>query len=68
MDTTLEFEKIADHIVKVPGRKTLIWMSEGVPLVVGGSYFDVVGLHPVLGRLPNDIILSTGFQLAFASK
>jgi VWFA-related protein len=39
VDTTVEFEKIADHMVRVPGRKTLIWMTEGVPLVVGGSYF-----------------------------
>ncbi len=39
VDTTVEFEKLADHMVKVPGRKTFIWLTEGVPLVVGGSYF-----------------------------
>jgi len=32
------------------------------------SFTDNYLSDPVLGRLPNDLILSTGFQLAFASK
>jgi len=32
------------------------------------SFTDNYLSDPVLGRLPNDYILSTGFQLAFPSK
>jgi hypothetical protein len=32
------------------------------------SFTDNYLSNPVLGRLPNDLILSTGFQLAFAPK
>ena len=51
VDTTLTFEMIAEHMVKIPGRKTLIWLSDGTrPLVVGGSYFSAYS-EPAIHKL-----------------
>jgi len=50
VDTTLALEMIAEHMVKIPGRKTLIWISDGTPLVVGGSYFSAYS-EPAIHKL-----------------
>ena len=49
-DTTVAFEMLAERLARIPGRKTLIWVSKGVPLVVGGSYFSPF-VEPAIHKL-----------------
>lgn len=37
VDTLHTFEAIAEHLAHVPGRKSLIWVSAGFPMVVDGT-------------------------------
>ena len=37
--TAVTFEKIADHLTHVPGRKALIWVSAGIPMTIDGIYY-----------------------------
>lgn len=50
VDTSLAFEKIADHMLHVPGRKALLWVTTGIPMVVGASYYAAF-IESALGRL-----------------
>jgi VWFA-related protein len=50
VDTSIAFEKIADHMLHVPGRKALLWVTTGIPMVVGGSYYAAF-IESALGRL-----------------
>jgi VWFA-related protein len=37
LDTLHTLEVVADHLAHVPGRKTLVWLTPGIPLTVGGN-------------------------------
>jgi len=37
-DTTNAFNKIAEHLRKLPGRKSLLWVSSGVAMSIDGAY------------------------------
>jgi VWFA-related protein len=50
VDTSVALEKIADHMLHVPGRKALLWVTTGIPMVVGGSYYAAF-IESALGRL-----------------
>jgi VWFA-related protein len=50
VDTSVAFEKIADHLLHVPGRKALLWVSTGVAMAVDGSYYAAF-IESALGRL-----------------
>jgi VWFA-related protein len=50
VDTSVAFEKIADHLLHVPGRKALLWVTTGIPMVVGGSYYAAF-IESAFGRL-----------------
>jgi VWFA-related protein len=49
-DTLHTLEVIAGHLAHVPGRKSLVWLSAGFPMTVGGIDF-VPRLERVLARL-----------------
>jgi len=48
VDTVHTFEAIAEHLAHVPGRKSLIWVSAGFPMVIDG------GVVP--GAKPGEIV------------
>jgi hypothetical protein len=50
VDTTLAFEMLSKHLLHVPGRKTLIWMSGGIPRMIASSYFSAY-LEPAIHKL-----------------
>ena len=50
VDTAIAFEKIAEHLAHVPGRKTVLWVSAGIPMTIEGSYYAVF-LEPAFGKL-----------------
>jgi VWFA-related protein len=50
VDTSVAFEKIADHMLHVPGRKALLWVTTGIPMVIGGSYYAAF-IESAFGRL-----------------
>ena len=50
VDTSVAFEKIAEHLLHVPGRKALLWVSAGVPMVVDGSYYSAF-IESAFGKL-----------------
>lgn len=50
VDTTATLEKIAEHLRQVPGRKTLLWVSSGIPMTIEGSYYGPF-IEPALGKL-----------------
>jgi len=50
VDTSVAFEKIADHMLHVPGRKALLWVTTGIPMVIGGSYYSAF-IESAFGRL-----------------
>jgi VWFA-related protein len=47
LDTFETLNKLADGLGRVPGRKDLVWVSSGFPLVVDG--------HAVAGAMPGEI-------------
>jgi VWFA-related protein len=49
-DTLHTLQVIADHLAHVPGRKSLVWLSAGFPMTVGGIDF-VPRVEIALGRL-----------------
>jgi VWFA-related protein len=49
-DTLHALEVIADHLTRVPGRKSLVWLSFGFPWTIGGIDF-VPRVESALGRL-----------------
>jgi VWFA-related protein len=49
-DTLHTLQVIADHLAHVPGRKSLVWLSAGFPMAVGGIDF-VPRVEIALGRL-----------------
>lgn len=60
LDTTAALEKVADALDRVPGRKSLIWVSNGFPIVldkraVAGAKDDEVDygefVNPLIDRL-----------------
>jgi VWFA-related protein len=50
IDTSVAFETIADHLLHVPGRKALLWVTTGMPMVVDGSYYAAF-IDSALGKL-----------------
>jgi VWFA-related protein len=50
VDTSVALEKIADHMLHVPGRKALLWVTTGIPMVIGGSYYAAF-IESAFGRL-----------------
>ena len=44
LDTLHTLEVIADHLTHVPGRKSLVWLTAGIPVTVDGSV--VTGARP----------------------
>jgi len=48
--TAVTFEKVADHLQHVPGRKTLLWVTTGIPMTIDGIYYAPY-LESALGRL-----------------
>lgn len=44
LDTLHTFEVIAEHLTHVPGRKSLVWLTAGIPVTVDGSV--VAGARP----------------------
>lgn len=50
VDTSVAFEKIADHMLHVPGRKALLWVTTGIPMVIGGSYYAAF-IESAFGKL-----------------
>jgi VWFA-related protein len=50
IDTTKVFETVADHLLHVPGRKALLWVSSGVPMTIDGLYYAPF-VEPAMARL-----------------
>lgn len=50
VDTSVALEKIAGRLLHVPGRKALLWVTTGIPMVVGGSYYAAF-IESAFGKL-----------------
>jgi hypothetical protein len=50
VETVPTFGKIADNLLRVPGRKTLLWITSGIPMTINGAYYGPF-LEPALGKL-----------------
>jgi VWFA-related protein len=50
VETATTFEKIGDRLLHVPGRKTLLWVSTGIPMTVEGAYYGPF-LESAFGKL-----------------
>jgi len=48
--TSMMFEEIADRLMRVPGRKALLWVSMGIPMTIDGSYYAPF-LEPAIHKL-----------------
>jgi VWFA-related protein len=50
VDTARTFQRLADHLLRVPGRKSLLWVSSGMLMTIDRLYYAPL-IEPTLARL-----------------